>query len=123
MNDKIYRRVTQPSGNPKTTMKKNVKNRKRSMIMNFRVTPEEKELIEARIKLSGLSKETFFIESCLYQAVLVKGNIRSFTILQKKMEEIAAIIDRNPHLEELDPQQAETLRIILEILNARFRKE
>ena len=45
MNDKIYRRVTQPSGNPKTTMKKNVKNRKRSMIMNFRVTPEEKELI------------------------------------------------------------------------------
>jgi hypothetical protein len=39
------------------------------------------------------------------------------------MEEIAAVIDRNPHLEELDPQQAETLRIILEILNARFRKE
>ena len=63
MNDKIYRRVTQPSGNPKTTMKKNVKNRKRSMIMNFRVTPEEKELIEARIKLSGLSKETFFIDT------------------------------------------------------------
>jgi uncharacterized protein (DUF1778 family) len=121
MMDKIYRRPTQQSNTPRK--KKNDKNRVRNALLNFRVTRKERELIEARIAATGLTKAEFFIESCLYQAVLVKGNIRSFTILQKKMEEIAAVIDRNPHLEELDPQQAETLRIILEILNARFRKE
>ncbi len=59
--DKIYRRPTQESGTPKK--KKNEKNRKRNTIMNFRVSPQEKELIEARIKLLGLPKAEFFIET------------------------------------------------------------
>ena len=44
---KIYRRDNLISGvRPK---KKNEKNRKRSVIVNFRVTPEEKQFIEGRI--------------------------------------------------------------------------
>ena len=42
--DKIYRRPTQLGGAPKK--KKNEKNRTRNVIMNFRVSPKEKELIE-----------------------------------------------------------------------------
>ena len=106
MNDKIYRRVTQPSGNPKTTMKKNVKNRKRSMIMNFRVTPEEKELIEARIRLSGLSKETFFIESCLYQAIFVKGNVKTFDAIWKSMKAIESMDELKDILELMKREEA-----------------
>ena len=41
--DKIYRRTTQLSNTPKK--KKNEKNRVRNTIMNFRVSPNEKELI------------------------------------------------------------------------------
>ena len=52
--DKIYRRATQGSGTPKK--KKVEKNRVRNTIMNFRVSPQEKELIDARIALTGLSK-------------------------------------------------------------------
>ena len=118
---KIYRRPTQRSNTPKK--KKNEKNRVRNALLNFRVTPKERELIEARITATGMPKAKFFIESCLYQAILVKGNIRSFTILQKKMEEIAAAIERNPNIVELDPVRAETLRIVLEILNSRYWKE
>ena len=44
---KIYRRDNLISGaQPK---KKNEKNRKRSVIVNFRVTPEEKQFIDERI--------------------------------------------------------------------------
>ena len=39
------------------------------------------------------------------------------------MEEISDVIDRNPHLEDLEPEQAEMLKTILEIIDKRFGKE
>lgn len=66
MQDKIYRRNTQSGGTPKK--KKDEKARKRNTIMNFRVSPTEKSLVDKRIALSGLSKSQFFIQSCMYQA-------------------------------------------------------
>lgn len=119
--DKIYRRETQSKGSQKR--RPNEKNRTRNTIINFRVTPEEKGIIEERISATGLTKAEFFIESCLRQRIMVNGNIKTFTILQKKMEEIAAVINQNPNLEELDPIQTESLRTILEILKGRFEKE
>ena len=121
MKDKIYRRPTQLGGTPKK--KKNEKNRRRNTIINFRVSPAEKELIDARISASGLPRATFFIESCLYQAILVKGNIRAFTEIKNQLETIADAIDRNPKLEALAPEQAETVKTILEIMDRIFGKE
>ena len=119
--DKIYRRPTQLGGTPKK--KKNEKNRKRNVIMNFRVSPMEKELIDARIAMTGMQRAEFFIESCLYQTILVKGSIRSFTEIKNQLTQIADAVDRNPHLEELDQEQAQMLKTILEIIDRRFRKE
>ena len=119
--DKIYRRSTQLGDTPKK--KKNEKNRKRNTIMNFRVSPQEKELIEARIKLLGMPKAEFFIESCLYQKVLVKGNIRTFTEIKNQVKEIADVVNKNPNLEDLDLTQTESLRTILEILKQVFEEE
>lgn len=119
--DKIYRRPTQLGDTPQK--KKNEKNRKRNTIMNFRVSPQEKELIEARIKLLGMPKAEFFIESCLYQKVLVKGNIRTFTEIKNQVKEIGDVVNKNPNLEDLDPVQTESLRTILEILKQVFEKE
>ena len=116
--DKIYRRPTQISSRPKK--KKNEKNRKRNTFINFRVTPIERELIEARISVTGLPKARFYIESCLYQTILVRGNIKSFTAIKDKLEEIAEKIDKNPKLEDLDPDHAEALKTILEIVDKRF---
>lgn len=121
--DKIYRRTTQSKGKRKSRSKKNEKNRVRNIIMNFRVSPTEKELIETRIKLTGMLKSKFFIQSCLYQTILVKGNIKTFTEIKKQMEQISKQINKNPNLEELEPEQVESLRIILEILNTLFGKE
>lgn len=98
-------------------------NRLRNTIMNFRVSPKEKELIEARISATGMEKADFFIQSCLYQTILVRGNIRSFTEIRNRIEELAKTIHRNSRLEEMDPAQAETLKTILEILDRRFEKE
>ena len=121
--DKIYRRPTQSKEKRKSRSKKNEKNRVRNIIMNCRVSPTEKELIETRIKLTGMLKSKFFIQSCLYQRILVKGNIKTFTEIKKQMEQISNQINKNPNLEELEPEQVESLRIILEILDTLFGKE
>ncbi len=119
--DKIYRRPTQLSNTPKK--KKDERSRKRNTCLNFRMTQTERELIEARIAVTGLEKADFFIESCLYQKILVKGNIKSFTQIKNQMAQIAEAINKNPNLEELEPAQAEILKTILEIIDRRFAKE
>ena len=78
---KIYRRDNLVSG--VTTKKKNEKNRKRSVIVNFRVTPKEKKFIDDRIVLSGLPRAEFFIQSCMHQSVITFGNVKTFDAIKK----------------------------------------
>lgn len=80
---KIYRRDNLVSG--VVPKKKNEKNRKRSVIVNFRVTPEEKQLVDERIALSGLPKAEFFIQSCMHQKVITFGNVKTFDAIRKKL--------------------------------------
>lgn len=119
--DKIYRRDTQTRDTVKK--KKNEKNRVRNVIMNFRVSPKERELIEARIAMSGLPKAEFFISSCLYQSILVKGNIKTFSEIRNKIAQLDIALKEDNNLANLEPEQMESLRIILEILNSILKKE
>ena len=121
MANKIYTRATQSKGTVKKP--KDGKARKRNTIINFRVSPEEKAWIDARIAMTGMDKAEFFIESCLYQAILVKGNVRTFREFEREMKELALQIEQNAKLEDMDPGQQESLRVILEVLEKLFGKE
>ena len=114
--DKIYRRPTQSNGTPKK--KKDEKARKRNVIMNFRVSPQEKELIEKRIALSGLSKSEFFIQSCMYQKILVKGNVRTYDEMRKQLAVIKEHLSKVENTEDLELDVMESLRMIAEILDS-----
>ena len=121
MANKIYTRETQSKGTVKKT--KDEKARKRNTIINFRVSPEEKVRIDARIAMTGLNKAEFFIESCLYQTVLVKGNIRTFREYDRTMEKIAGQLQKGTKPEDMDPELLEAWKTILEILDRLFGKE
>ncbi len=97
--------------------------RKRNVVMNFRVSENERNLINARMALSGLNRSEYFIESCLYQKILVKGNIKSFGAIKDKIEDLNKKFDNDIMLENLEPEERESLRMILEILNKLFGKE
>lgn len=114
--DKIYRRPTQSNGTPRK--KKDEKARKRNVIMNFRVSPQEKELIEKRIALSGLSKSEFFIQSCMYQKILVKGNVRTYDEMRKQLAVIKEHLSKVESTEDLELDVMESLRMIAEILDS-----
>ena len=121
MKNKIFIRPTMEKGRVKKP--KDEKARKRNTIINFRVTPEEKKRIEARIALTGLDRAEFFIESCLYQTVLVKGNVRTFREYDRLMKKLAEQINQDVKLENMDSELLESLRMILEILDRLFGKE
>ena len=118
---KIYRRDNLVSG--VVPKKKNEKNRKRSVIVNFRVTPEEKQLIDERIALSGLPRAEFFIQSCMYQKVITFGNVKTFDAIRKKLLVIDEHLQAVQKSEELDLEILESLRMILEMFAGLERED
>lgn len=110
----IFHRATLIKG---VVVKKKEKNRIRNVILNFRVTEEEKRLINNRIELSGMAKADFLIKSCLHQEIVTYGNVKTFDAIKNRL----AIIDK--HLisieksDELDFEILESLRTILDILS------
>ena len=117
---KIYRRDNLVSG--VTTKKKNEKNRKRSVIVNFRVTPKEKKFIDDRLVLSGLPRAEFFIQSCMHQSVITFGNVKTFDAIKKKLLMIDEHLQTVSKSEELDIEVLESLRMILEMFNGLERE-
>lgn len=91
--------------------------------MNFRVSQKEKELIENRIQLSGLSKSSFFIQSCLYQSVFVKGNIKSFDEIKRRLDAIETQIEISGDLADMDSEMVESLRMIMEIISRLYERK
>lgn len=111
---RIYRRENLIS---EVVTKKNDKKRKRNIILNFRVTEEEKSMIQKRIELSGLAKADFFIKSCLYQEIVTFGNIKTFNAIKQQIAVIDKHIMSVTKADELDLEILESLRTILEMLD------
>ena len=118
-NDKIFRRPTQYDG----MTPHNGNKRKRKIMVSFRVSEDEWKRIEARVYACGMNKNDYFVQSSLYQTILVKGNIRSFSHILESFEEIVEMLKEDPLLENLPIKYKEMLRTVAEILKERFRKE
>lgn len=66
------------------------KNRWRNITVGFRVSPEENELINKAVALSGLPKQEYCYRRCLNQDVVVQGNPRVYKALR---DQLAAVLD------------------------------
>ena len=93
------------------------------MIVNFRVTPEEKQLIDERIALSGLARAEFFINSCMRQKIVTFGNVRTFGEIKRKLAGIDRHLQQIEKSEELDIEVLESLRMVLEMFDGLERED
>ena len=93
------------------------------MCINFHVSETEKNLIEKRIALSGMTKVKFFVESCLYQAILVKGNIRTFDKIRERLSAIESKLSDMEENPELTKDDLLELRTILEMLSFVYKQK
>lgn len=117
---RIYKRETLGSGKREAHPENWI--RERNVILNFRVTEEEKRKIEKRIRLSGLSKQDFFIASCLYQNINVVGNVKTFNAIRQEMLSIEKHLRSIATLNELELDKIESIRTIFEILDSYYRR-
>ncbi|NBH27947.1 hypothetical protein D3Z60_19715 [Lachnospiraceae bacterium] len=69
--------------------------------ISFRISPREKEEIEAKILASGLSKKDYFVRSCIYNRVCVVGKkelvyklVQELRIMRTAMVEVAEQLEQ-----------------------------
>ena len=71
-------------------------NRFRCITVGFRVSPEEHELINRVVALSGLTKQEYCYQKCLDREIVVQGNPRVFRALKL---ELVAVLDELKRIE------------------------
>ena len=84
-------------------------NRWRNKTVAFRVSPEENELINKAVALSGLPKQEYCYRRCLNQDVVVQGNPRVYKALR---DQLAAVLDELRRIEAGSSVNDELLDVI-----------
>ena len=93
------------------------KGRWRNKIVAFRVSEEESRLINAQVRLSGLTKQDYIIKRLQCQDVVVQGNPRVYKALKNQMAEIYEELQRITNAGELNDEFLYTLRLVAETMN------
>ena len=84
-------------------------NRWRNITVGFRVSPEENELLNKAVALSGLPKQEYCYRSCMNRNVIVQGNPRVYKALKN---ELAAVLQELQRIKASSGVNDELLNII-----------
>ncbi|MBC5744021.1 hypothetical protein FMM74_010610 [Lachnospiraceae bacterium MD308] len=98
--------------------------------ISFRISPREREEIEAKIFASGMKKKDYFVRSCIYNRVCVVGKketvyqiVEKLQEMQNCMEELAEQIKgekpevTTEEIRELQTTYEDMLKAILWVLD------
>ncbi|NLD17520.1 MAG: hypothetical protein GX666_08070 [Tissierellia bacterium] len=99
----------------KQKKKKNEKNRVRNKILNFRVSPEELDVINKMVEISGLNKQEYFVSMLTDHEVIVYADYRTEDVISKELFQLARVIKKYG---KLDDDKQDILLYILEIYEA-----
>ena len=86
--------------------------RKRNKIISFRATEEEANLLDEKVKISGLTKQDYIISSLLFSTVSIKADYRLEDKFSLEVFRLAKVIKKYGRLEDEDQ---EILKFLLEI--------
>lgn len=89
------------------------KGRLRNKIISFRVSPEESELLDTKVKLSGLTKQDYIIKKLTDSTVVVKPNPRVYKALKEQLEDVLSVLKEKEPTDEL----LETIRLVATTLD------
>ena len=92
------------------------KNRWRNKTIAFRVSPEENDLINARVVASGLTKQEFLTSNMLNARITVRGSSRVYYGLQKDLELVYGELKRIATGERVDRELISLVKFIAKII-------
>lgn len=94
-----------------------IKKRKRNRYVNFRVTSEEYEMLNDKVKMSGLLKQDYIIQAVLKHRVVTIGNIKSFTVIKERLKSINDKLNDLECNAVIDERDIESLKTIVKMIN------
>lgn len=92
-------------------------NRLRSVVVGFRMSPEEAGLLNRLVKVSGLNKQNYLINRALQRDVIVNGNPRVFIGLKKELIALYNELQRLNNCSQISDEQFILFNQIVKILN------
>lgn len=99
------------------------KNRKRKHLVCFRVTEEEKDLINEKVKLSGRLKQEYLIEAVLNHEVIFVGDRRVFNVMMGILKDIKVELKEIEETSEVNENDIYLLKTTIEMMENLFEKE
>ena len=92
-------------------------NRFRCRQVAFRLSPEEADLLDTYVKLSGLTKQDYITTRLLCQDVVVQGNPRVYKALRETLADVQTELLRIEAGAGINDVLLDTIRMIASILD------
>lgn len=89
----------------------------RSEYVGLRVSPEESETLNKMVKLSGLSKQDYIIDSLLKRRIVVQGNPKVYIALKREMAEVLMELRRLADQDDVRPEMLDVIMFVAEIMD------
>ena len=99
------------------------KGRWRNVIISFRMSPQERDDLNVRVKLSGLTKQDYIIKRLSERDVIVQPNTRVYKALRNKMADILTELRRIENSANIDSDLLDKIQITVQTYNGLAEKE
>ena len=93
------------------------KGRWRSHTIAFRISPEENNDLNIRVKLSGLTKQDYIIKRLQNRDIVVVGNPRVYKALRNQLTNVFEELQRIKSNGQIDSDLMEIIRLITLTMN------
>lgn len=87
----------------------------RNITIGFRISPEENEDLNMRVRLSGLTKQEYVTRRCLERDIVVHRSPRVYKALKEDIQALIQELSRISNASELSDLQLSHLEMIISI--------
>lgn len=95
----------------------------RNCTKGFRISPEEKEIINRKIALSGLTKQDYLSQCVLNHDVTIQGNPYVYQSLKKEINHFIGVLKENKTVDDIETDELIILEYVLKIVIAMKNKK
>lgn len=99
------------------------KGRWRNVIISFRMSPQERDDLNVRVKLSGLTKQDYIIKRLSERDIVVQPNTKVYKALRNQMTKILEELQRIDNGADIDSDLLDIIQITVQTYNGLAEKE
>ena len=99
------------------------KGRWRNVIISFRMSPQERDDLNVRVKLSGLTKQDYIIKRLSERDIVVQPNTRVYKALRNQMTKILEELQRIDNGADINSDLLDIIQITVQTYNGLAEKE